>query len=103
LGTGCLTATFPPYVHTIRRPKSLPQESDKVLGGASIRDQVDRGSVDEVVAVLSRFLLERIDENLEIGFRDLAEEGSGLIVVQIDHRSSPFVAFSSELFGKSLI
>ena len=58
-----------------------------MLRGAPVSDDVDSSSVDEIIAVLGRFLLERVHQDLKIGLRDLPDEFSGRIVVQIDHQS----------------
>jgi hypothetical protein len=58
-----------------------------MLCGSPVGDDVDRRGVNEVIAVFSGILLERVYEDLQISLRDLADEFSGRLVVQIDHRS----------------
>ena len=60
-----------------------------MLRGSPVGDDIDRGGVDEIIAIFSRFLLERVHEDLKISVRDLPDEFSGRIVVQIDHHSAP--------------
>jgi len=61
-----------------------------MLRGSPVGDDVDRGSINEIIAVFSRFLLKRVHEDLKISVRDLPDEFSGRIVVQIDHQSAHF-------------
>ena len=58
-----------------------------MLRGSPVGDDIDSGCIDEVIAVFSRFLFERVHEDLQIRLRDLPDEFSRRIVVQIDHLS----------------
>ena len=45
-----------------------------MLRGSPVGDDVDRGSINEIIAVFSRFLLKRVHEDLKISVRDLPDD-----------------------------
>src|SRR5215475_274465 len=58
-----------------------------MVAGAAVSEQVDRRGVDVVVLICGGFLLQAVDQHLEIRLRDAAEQLVGFGVVQIDHRA----------------
>ena len=45
-----------------------------MVGGAAVGQVVDRRRVDVVVAILRRLFFELVDQHLQIGFGDAAEQ-----------------------------
>jgi hypothetical protein len=73
-------AALPANIYTLGGAKRGSQQCNQVLGSPAIRDRINGRGVDIVVLVLRRFLLELIDEHLQIGFRDRAEKLIGRVV-----------------------
>ena len=56
-----------------------------MLGGSTVSQQVDRGRIDVVVPIFRRLFFQTIDEHLQIGLGETADELIRRCVVEIDH------------------
>src|SRR5438477_1503034 len=68
------SAPLPADLDSRLRADRFAQQPDQMLGRPAVREQVDGGEVDVVVAVLGGFLLESVNEHLQVGFGDRADQ-----------------------------
>ena len=66
--------------HLLARAERVAQQLDEARVGAVLLEHLDRGDVDVVVGIRFRFLFQFFGEEFELLIRDLADEGSGLLV-----------------------
>src|SRR5262252_520275 len=82
-------SALPADVDAVGRAERLAQQIEQVLRGAAVvTDDVDGVRRDVVVLIFARFLLERLDQYLEILLGDLAKQGVRVGVIEINHRFS---------------
>ena len=78
-------ATLPSDVDAVAGPERVAQDFEEVVGGAAVADDVDRRSIDVVVAILARLFFERVLQDSQVRLGNRADELIRLVVVQINH------------------
>jgi hypothetical protein len=78
-------ATVPADVDAFRGAQCTAKQVHEVVGCPAVGNEIDGRGIDVVVLILRGFFFEGIDENLQVRFRNRAEELFRRGVVQVDH------------------
>lgn len=84
----------PSNLDALARTKRASQETEQMLAGAAVAEHIDGRGVYVVVLIVRRLFFQAVDEHLQIGFGNAANQRLGRVVIEIDHRESPGLQLS---------